>query len=837
MRGDSRLSARQAHARCGCDSVVGPARGDRSVSSVAHRAIAVVGGLSCTARQLLIGVLWCAWLLGAPTQAATPTQPVVAVTADATSISLNAQAWVYRDLGREQTLEAMAGTEGDALFRPGTLDVGQQQSHFWVRLKLHNQASRDAVWWLDSGNHYLPEIVVYAPEQGGQLQAQSAGGARPFADRPLPTPNFVYSITLPAGRTIDVLMRASTRGILSHNLDLRLWQPEVHRAHNRQVEVQWFLFLGLAAGLALFNLLLYFSLRDGNYLLYVATVLAQVWRTSDNGLAFEHFWPDAPFFEQVVSRGLSLIAVLVCTNLFVCRFIELHRLNPVLYRRLMLATLGISLMILLSMSGIYTSGFIPLSGFRLVQQLFVIATVLYVLFMLVLLLQWTWQGSRRARAILIAFAPVLVLTGVVVPLLTLLQIDFAWTIPPMMIGAAVELVLMSLALADRLNEATIAKEQAQHALVDGLQRKERELELRVEQRTQDLAHANEAFQGILENAQDAIVLTHHRGQITHWNQQAEITFGCSREHALGRDIASMIFPGGVVPVSVTQLLERMQASSRQETSRLETMAVRQDGSEFPIELSATAIHVNDQLEFGFFLRDITQRRRAEDEIRASLARQKELVDLKSRFVAMASHEFRTPLTTILSSTELLRFYGERMPSQERDALHISVESSVQRMTRMLDDVLLIGKSDAGMLECQPEPMEVGAFCQSLVQEVNDAAGPEPRTAQVALQVADAVGMAPLDPKLLRHILSNLLSNAIKYSPDGGVVEFEVQRQTSQLVFSVVDHGVGIPADEVGQLFESFFRASNVQAIEGTGLGLSSQLGLGSRFVVTLPVPG
>jgi len=158
-----------------------------------------------------------------------------------------------------------------------------------------------------------------------------------------------------------------------------------------------------------------------------------------------------------------------------------------------------------------------------------------------------------------------------------------------------------------------------------------------------------------------------------------------------------------------------------------------------------------------------------------------------------------------------------------------------------------------MLECLPEPVEVRVFCQSLVQEVNDAGGPEPRTAQVALQVADAVGTAPLDPKLLRHILSNLLSNAIKYSPDGGMVEFVVQRQTSQLVFSVVDHGVGIPADEVGQLFESFFRASNVQEIVGTGLGLSivkravelhggtievsSQLGLGSRFVVTLPVPG
>ena len=789
--------------------------------------------------------LWCS-----ASHAIAIEQRVVMVGTDQPSVSLNAEAWIFKDVSRSLQLADMTGPTADTRFAPGKLDVGQQHSEFWVRLRIQNREAKNVTWWLDTGNHYLPEIVLYAPDADGRWQSQSAGGARRFADRPLPTPNFVYPIELPAGQTIDLVLRASTRGILSHTLDLRLWQPEAHLAHNRLVEVQWFLFLGVAAGLAFFNLLLYFSLRDTSYLLYVGTVVTQVWRTSDNGLAFEHFWPDSPFFEQVVSRGLSVIAVLVFTNLFVCRFIELHRLYPSLYRRLNVSTLGISMLILLSMSGVYTSAVLPSELFRLLQQLFVVSMVVYVLFMLSLLLRWTWQGNRKARSILIAFSPVLVLTGLVVPLLALLQIDFNWTIPPMMMGAAVELVLMSLALADRLNEATNAKEQAQHALVDGLQRKERELEMRVEQRTQDLAHANGAFQGILENAQDAIVLTHHRGQITHWNRQAEITFGCSREHALGRDFATMVFPGAVVPASVTQLMEQTQLPHFQETSRIETTAVRQDGTEFPMEMSATAIHVNDQLEFGFFLRDITQRRRAEDEIRASLARQKELIDLKSRFVAMASHEFRTPLTTILSSTELLRFYAERMQRDERDDLHLAVENSVQRMTRMLDDVLLIGKSDAGMLECQPELMDVRAFCHALVTEINDSSAAEKHTASVTLQVAEDVGEMSLDAKLLRHIFSNLLSNAIKYSPEGKRVEFEVSIQQTHVQFSVTDHGIGIPADELDQLFESFFRASNVEEIVGTGLGLaivkravdlhggtihvSSQLGHGSRFLVALP---
>lgn len=786
----------------------------------------------------------------APIAAAEP-QPVVPVSTQQSSVALSAEVQVYRDTKRTLSLADLTGRQGDALFAPGSLDVGQQEATFWIRLRLQNIDPTDMQWWLDTGNRYLPEITVYAPDAQGRYQEQTAGGFRPFAQRPLPTSNFVYPIVLPAGKSIDVYVKATTRGILNHTLVPKLWRPDAHVAHNRLIEVQWFLFLGVAAGLALFNLLLFFSLRDGNYLLFVGTVVAQAWRTSDNGLAFEHFWPNAPYFEQVVSRGLSLIAVLVFTHLFVSRFIELHRLRAALYRRLNWVVMGLSGLMLLSMSSVITAPLLPSSVFRVTLPLFVIGTVLYVFFMLCLLGRWAWDGNRRARALVLAFSPVLILTGLVVPLLALFNIEFNWTIPPMMIGAGAEMILMSLALADRLNEANQAKEQAQHALVDGLQRKERELELRVEQRTQDLVNANAAFTGILENAQDAIVLTHHRGQITHWNRQAELTFNMSREQALGRDFAHVVFPPDKIPEEVMKMLHPALGTEPPQATRIETVGQRSDGTEFPLELSTTSIYVKDQPEFGFFLRDLTSRRKAEEEIQASLARQKELVDLKSRFVAMASHEFRTPLTTIMSSTELLRFYSDRLPTQERDALHASVQGSVQRMTRMLDDVLLIGKSDAGMLECQREPINVRAFCEALVDEIGSATGLSEQHQRVRLTVAADVDQAAFDPKLLRHIFSNLLSNAIKYSPDGSDVEFDVKTKGDNLEFSVVDHGIGIPPDELKGLFESFFRASNVAEISGTGLGLSivkravelhhgtisviSELGKGSQFLVVLPV--
>lgn len=174
------------------------------------------------------------------------------------------------------------------------------------------------------------------------------------------------------------------------------------------------------------------------------------------------------------------------------------------------------------------------------------------------------------------------------------------------------------------------------------------------------------------------------------------------------------------------------------------------------------------------------------------------------------------------------------------------------MTQMLDDVLLIGKSDAGMLECQRETVDVRAFCQSMVEEVSSVAGQVTATRNaVHLRIAPDVHSAAFAPELLRHIFSNLLSHAIKYSPDGGEVGFDVKVDGSNLDFSVVDQGIGIPADAMKGLLELIFRAGNVAEISGTGLGLSivkraveiqggsipvsSTLGQGSRFVIVLPI--
>ncbi|MCF8208684.1 MAG: GAF domain-containing protein [Rhodoferax sp.] len=275
---------------------------------------------------------------------------------------------------------------------------------------------------------------------------------------------------------------------------------------------------------------------------------------------------------------------------------------------------------------------------------------------------------------------------------------------------------------------------------------------------------------------------------------------------------------------------------------------RQNGERIWVLLAGRCVENNDP-DAGVIwtLLDVTTRRQAEDDIRQALERQRELNVLRSRFVAMTSHEFRTPLASILSSAELLRYYSDRVSATERDSLLQSIETGVQRMTLMLDRILLIGKAEADMLEFSPKPLDLRALCELLIQEA--ALQHAEIKNRIVLDWQANPGLQGFDEKLCRHIFSNLLSNALKYSPAGGAVQFRIYSAGGHTVFEVQDQGIGIPADELHHLFDSFHRATNVGAIAGTGLGLSivkksvelhggtitvrSKIGEGSCFTVTL----
>ncbi len=254
------------------------------------------------------------------------------------------------------------------------------------------------------------------------------------------------------------------------------------------------------------------------------------------------------------------------------------------------------------------------------------------------------------------------------------------------------------------------------------------------------------------------------------------------------------------------------------------------------------------IEYQAVGQDITERKQAEVEICKALEKERELSELRSSFVSLVSHEFRTPLTTILSSTELLDRYSSRLSDEKKQNHLRRIQSAVFRMTQLLEDILTIGKAEAGKLKFEPSPMDLVAFCRELVESMQISLCPHHILNFVPQGNATN---AQLDEKLLAHIVTNLLSNAIKYSPEGGTVQFDLVCTDSWAIFRIQDRGIGIPKEDLETLFESFNRASNVGMIPGTGIGLTivkkcvdlhggkiaveSELGVGTTFTVTLPL--
>ena len=249
--------------------------------------------------------------------------------------------------------------------------------------------------------------------------------------------------------------------------------------------------------------------------------------------------------------------------------------------------------------------------------------------------------------------------------------------------------------------------------------------------------------------------------------------------------------------------------------------------------------------------DISQRKLAEGELMASLQREKELSDMKSKFVSMASHEFRTPLATILSSSELIEHYSETLSAEDRAGVIGGMKDAVKRMSALLDDVLTIGKAEAGVLKYHGESVYLRSFCESLAATFGQNAGKQ-HTLQFKHNLTDDEPVET-DERLLHHIMDNLLTNAAKYSPPGKPILFGVHRQGMELLVTVADQGIGVPEKDQARLFEGFFRASNVEKRLGTGLGLAivkkaveshggtisfvSEQGKGTRFEVRLPLRG
>lgn len=241
-------------------------------------------------------------------------------------------------------------------------------------------------------------------------------------------------------------------------------------------------------------------------------------------------------------------------------------------------------------------------------------------------------------------------------------------------------------------------------------------------------------------------------------------------------------------------------------------------------------------------------RQVQADLTRALDQERELGELKSRFVTMVSHEFRTPLGIIMSAIELIRHYDDRLPAEKRQELQQDIFSSTRHMAGLMEQVLVLGRVEAGKLGCKTAPCDIDTLAGKLTDECLSATN---RKCPVVWRPEGDLDGAQADEALLRHIFGNLISNAVKYSPEGSQVVFTARRDGRDAVFQVIDRGIGIPDADKAHLFEAFRRGSNVGDIPGTGLGLvivkrcvslhggtttiDSAPGQGTTFTVRLPL--
>jgi signal transduction histidine kinase len=267
-----------------------------------------------------------------------------------------------------------------------------------------------------------------------------------------------------------------------------------------------------------------------------------------------------------------------------------------------------------------------------------------------------------------------------------------------------------------------------------------------------------------------------------------------------------------------------------------------------MEVFLTRIQFGDRQLIQAVCNDITVRKQAESELLQTLAREKELGQLRSNFVSMVSHEFRTPLGIIQSSAEILEDYIDRLEPAERAEHLQSIRKNTRRMAGTMEEVLLMGSFDAGRMEFKPATLELRTFVQALVDEVLSATG---QGCPIELTLLEMPTQIEGDERLLRHIFTNLLTNAVKYSYAGRAVQFEIARAGAEMVCTIRDQGIGIPDADREWLFNPFHRGHNVDDRPGTGLGLvivkrcvdlhrgkivvESEVGEGTTVTVRLPI--
>ena len=377
-------------------------------------------------------------------------------------------------------------------------------------------------------------------------------------------------------------------------------------------------------------------------------------------------------------------------------------------------------------------------------------------------------------------------------------------------------------------------------------------EKRLADRTAELTASEARFRRLLETAPEAIyVLDPLTQRIVDGNLNMAAMVGRRLREVIGMrvdDVSAPTQPPDGLPVIDTAARRILEMMASDAPLVFEWTVRHRDGHDIPVEIRAVRLPtVSGDLVRGTVV-DISERKAAEAELLRSLAREKELGELKTSFVSMVSHEFRTPLGIIHTSAEILERYFDRLTPERRLDQLGSITGAARSLASLIDEVLVLSRVEAGGMQFVPAPLALPRVLRQLADEVASATN---HRCPIEVGFDGIDGGAIGDESLLRHILTNLISNAVKYSTEGEPVELAVRRDGDDAVFVVRDRGIGIAPEDQKRLFTAFRRGTNVGDRPGTGLGLviarqcadlhlgtiavESVLGEGTTVTVRLPV--
>jgi len=354
---------------------------------------------------------------------------------------------------------------------------------------------------------------------------------------------------------------------------------------------------------------------------------------------------------------------------------------------------------------------------------------------------------------------------------------------------------------------------------------------------------------IIENAIDGIITIDDKGIIEHVNPAALKLFGFESQELVGRNV-SLLMPQPDKAQHDTYIKNYHDTGKKRIIGiGREVIGQRKDGSTFPFRLGVSEVKFSDRKIYTGFIHDLSKLKEdeariksyteeledkirdrtrdlvklvaelesAKEHVNALFIKEKELNQLKTRFVSMASHEFRTPLSSIQLSATLIDKYTPKQDTENIEKHTGKIKNAVGNLTTILNDFLSLEKLEAGKVEVNPTWFNIVSFAEEIVEEMQLISKQDQH---IIYEHQGVSAQVYLDINLLKNSIINLISNAVKYSGENTMIQFNSILKDDELIIEIKDNGIGIPETDLHNLFEPFFRAHNTGSIPGTGLGLN-----------------